>query len=83
MKCTWCEREATVDVGNPFVAAQCDRRECFGETIRLICAPKRAVRRAQPSPSAELHMFVWGLARDAVREAPLDWSKPVEGWVFW
>lgn len=83
MRCTWCERLATVYVEAACIPPCCDALACrkASNEVNHALWDWRDVAGAdagQPIyPGATLD------ASDAaLRDAPIDWSRPVEGWLL-
>jgi hypothetical protein len=43
----------------------------------------RAVESLHSHPSSDHYVDVARVAPDALGREPIDWSKPVEGWLLW
>ena len=88
MRCTWCSTKVRpeAEISRDAIAPHCRSRACFARSLEVRIASesirRRAVDALRPLPSADSYIVHGQIVPDAVRVEPIDWTRPVEGWVL-
>ena len=76
MRCSWCRAEATV-FGT---LRSCDLHESMLDAVGDDLYSLRIGKDVRPIYGDD---EFWTLLDGSIRHAPIDWSRPVEGWLLW
>lgn len=86
VRCTWCHRAAVAWSIGTEDPPDCGRSACTRATDEVWRAREalRARLARGRTVSVEAYAATQAAARRAeLRSAPVDWTRPVEGWVLW